>query len=201
MKGFSDEERDRIRQDLFETGRTLFARYGLDKTTIAELTDPVGIANSTFYQFFDSKEHLYFEIMEAEGQRVAHRIVENSLEVEDDTRDAIASFLSLLLEEIETNELFHRIVVDDDFGRVLRHIDHDRLEQSQAESLMFVLPYIEQWQAAGDVRGDDPVLVGYVMGLVKLITMWEAEIGEERYDAVRDLLIETVADGLTCTDE
>jgi len=80
MRGFSDEERARIRRGLLETGREQFARYGLKKTTIADLTDPVGIANSTFYRFFDSKEALYAEILQSLEEEIAESIVRDSLE-------------------------------------------------------------------------------------------------------------------------
>ncbi len=66
MRGF-DDERERIRDSLRETGRDPFARYGLDKTTIADLTDPADIANGTFYRFYDSKEGLCFEVLCEEG--------------------------------------------------------------------------------------------------------------------------------------
>jgi AcrR family transcriptional regulator len=75
MKGFSDEERDRIRETLMDDGRDLFERYGLQKTTIADLTDAAGIADSTFYRFFDSKEELYFEILQREGHELADTLV------------------------------------------------------------------------------------------------------------------------------
>jgi AcrR family transcriptional regulator len=76
MKGFSDERRTHIRRELLEEGRKLFTRYGLRKTTMADLTGPVDIAPSTFYQFFDSKEELYIKILEREGERFYERAVE-----------------------------------------------------------------------------------------------------------------------------
>ncbi|WP_128477558.1 TetR/AcrR family transcriptional regulator [Halorussus pelagicus] len=66
MRGFDADERGRIRDSLRETGRDLFARRGLDGTTIADLTDPAGVANGTFYRFYDSKAELYDEILREE---------------------------------------------------------------------------------------------------------------------------------------
>jgi AcrR family transcriptional regulator len=105
MRGFSDEERERIREDLRESGRELFARYGLGKTTVAEITEPVGIGTSTFYQFHDSKGDLYRAILEDEQEAIAKRIMSRSFEGTDDPGAAITGFLRASFEEIETNPL------------------------------------------------------------------------------------------------
>jgi len=70
MKGFDDSERDRIREGLIDAGREQFSTFGIGRTRISDLTDEVGIATSTFYQFFDSKEVLYLEILQREQRRV-----------------------------------------------------------------------------------------------------------------------------------
>lgn len=62
MTAFDDHDRKRIREALIETGRERFARYGLRKTTIADLTEPAGITTGTFYRFFDSKEELFWTV-------------------------------------------------------------------------------------------------------------------------------------------
>ena len=60
---FSAEERARITERLLETGRRLFTTQGLRKTSLDDLVAPAGIAKSSFYAFFDSKEALYLELM------------------------------------------------------------------------------------------------------------------------------------------
>ncbi|MGA9401088.1 TetR/AcrR family transcriptional regulator [Haladaptatus sp.] len=204
MKGFSDAERDRIREQLLETGGELFAQYGLQKTTIADLTDPVGIANGTFYQFFDSKERLYLDVAELEGQVVADEIVANSFEVEDDPESAIRRFMTLLVEEMEENPLFMQLVAGDELDRVIRAIDEfseEEMESLRGESFAHMLPYIETWQSEGRLREGDPFVIGGMFGMVEYLTMYREQIGEEYYPAMRDMLIETIAAGLTCTTD
>ena len=199
MKGFSDSERDRIREDLIDTGTELFARYGLKKTTIADLTDPVGIANGTFYQFFDSKERLYLDVVEREGQTVADEIVADSFAVEDDPEPAIRRFMTLLAEEMEDNPLFVELVAGDEWEKVMRAVDdfsEEEMESLQAASLAHILPYIETWQAEGRIREGDPFAIGGMMGMVKYLTVYRDQLGEY-YPVMRDMLIETIAAGLT----
>jgi AcrR family transcriptional regulator len=206
MAGFDDAERERIRRTLRETGRDLFARYGLEKTTIGDLTDPAGIANGTFYRFYDSKEQLYFEILREEGERLAAEILAESFERVGDEGDldaeaAIVAFLTLLCEEIETNPLVRRLVADDDRSRLMAQFSDEELEAERAESLSYVVPYVERWQAEGRLREGDPEVVAAAMGVVKFVAYRKDDFGDDEfYRAVRDVLIEAVAAGLTRTE-
>lgn len=195
MRGFSDEERDRIRDGLKESGRDLFAQYGLGKTTIAEITDPVGIGTSTFYQFFDSKDDLYRAILEDEEQAIAERIMARSFEGEDDPRAAIEGFLRASFEEIETNPLVQRILLEDELDRLEGQYSEAERRAEREEELSFIRPYVEQWQAEGRIREGDPDAIAGAIRAVVFLTLHQDDIGNH-YEAVRDLLIEVVADGL-----
>ncbi|UPV99048.1 TetR/AcrR family transcriptional regulator [Halorussus gelatinilyticus] len=212
MRGFDADERERIRRRLRETGRDLFARYGLDKTTIADLTDPADIANGTFYRFYDSKEELYFEILREEGERLAADILAESFERvgagegDGESRDedalspeeGIVAFLTLLCEEIETNSLVRRLIVDDDLSRLMAQFSDDELREEQAQSLSYVVPYVERWQAEGHLREGDPEVLAAAMGVVKFVAYHKDDFHDEAfYRAVRNALIEVVAAGLT----
>ncbi|ODR82102.1 transcription regulation protein [Haladaptatus sp. W1] len=183
-----------------ETGTELFARYGVKKTTISDLTDPVGIANGTFYRFFDSKEALYFEILQREGHETADDIIANSFETEDDPERAIRRFMTLLADEMEENPLFERLVAGDEWETVLRTMDgisKEEYESMRAASFAHLLPYVEAWQAEGSVRDGDPTAIVGVMGSVKFLTAYREQLGEEYYPVMRDTFVETVAAGLT----
>ena len=197
---FTDTERERIRERLRETGRDLFARYGLAKTTIADLTDPAGVADSTFYAFYDSKEALYLELLEEQGEAVADRIVGASFERYDDPERAIAAFLRAICEEIETNPLVRRLVVEEELDRFREGLTDAEREADRQQSIGYFLPYVEAWYEAGEVRGPDPETVAHAIRAVTFLTLHEEDVGEERYPAVRDLLIESVAAGLTRTE-
>lgn len=195
MRGFSDEERERIREDLRESGRELFARYGLGKTTVAEITEPVGIGTSTFYQFYDSKGDLYRAILEDEEEAIAKRIMSRSFEGTDDPGAAIAGFLRASFEEIETNPLVQRILAEDELDRLEAQYSQAKQRAEREEELSFIRPYVEQWQEEGRVREGDPDAVAGATRAVTLLTLHQDDIGEN-YETVRDLLIEVVADGL-----
>jgi len=195
--GFSDRERERIREDLVAEGRELFGRYGLSKTTIADLTEPVGIAPSTFYQFFGSKEELYLEILDREGERLLPELLA-PLEAEDDPESAIVGFLTGLMDEIETNPLLHQLVMDtDELDRLRAQHTEAELREEREQSLAYFLPYVEAWYEAGEVEGPSPEVVASAIRSVSFLTLHQEDIGHERYRETRDLVIRAVAKGLT----
>lgn len=197
MGGFSDAERERIRERLLAEGRELFARYGLQKTTIADLTDAVDIANGTFYQFYDSKMDLYVEILDREGERILPEILA-PLEEHDDPETAIVAFLTGLMDEIETNPLIERLLVDpEEMNRLREYHTEAELEADRRESLSYFLPYVESWYEAGEVHGPSPELIANAIRAVSFLTLHRRDIGEEQYRETRDLVIRAVARGLT----
>ncbi|MCY8267901.1 TetR/AcrR family transcriptional regulator, partial [Bacillus haynesii] len=74
MPKFTEKEKEAIRSALVQSGRELFAKLGLKKTSVGELTASAGIAQGSFYTFFDSKEELYFEILQQEEQKIRSQL-------------------------------------------------------------------------------------------------------------------------------
>ncbi|GAA5065339.1 TetR/AcrR family transcriptional regulator [Haladaptatus pallidirubidus] len=197
MPRFTDAKRERVRETLHETGRELFGRYGLRKTTLQELTEPAEIATGTFYHFYDSKEELYIEILKEYSREFAPRLLGNSFEEHDDPEDAIAAFLKLLTNEFESNSLIHQVIVEDEFDRIKAQYAEQKREAEREHDVAYLLPYIEQWYDDERVSGPDPEIIARAIESVAYITLHEDDIGEDHYPAVRDTLIAAVADGLT----
>ena len=61
---FTDEQNEQIRNDLIRTARHCGITIGMRKTSVEQLTEAVGISKGSFYKFFDSKELLFFAVLE-----------------------------------------------------------------------------------------------------------------------------------------
>lgn len=61
--GFSDKEREEIRQKLLDSGYELSTDIGLKKMTVAIIAGSAGIAVGTFYNFYASKEEFVIAII------------------------------------------------------------------------------------------------------------------------------------------
>jgi len=201
MRGFSDEERKRIRRDLLEAGRRLFAKHGLKKTTIEDLTDDVDIGTSTFYRFYNSKEDLYIAVLKDTGEDVYRRMEKKGFTEIDDPQEAVEGFLRFVVNEVERNPLARQITVDPETRRKLQ--DHmssqERAVKNEADRRLIRLitdPFVEE----GRLHGEDPDVVAEAVAAIPYLTLHRDEIGVENYREVMDFVIETFARGLVDDD-
>ncbi|WP_128905341.1 TetR/AcrR family transcriptional regulator [Halorubrum amylolyticum] len=201
MSRFTDRDRERIRTRLIEAGRELFEQFGFDRTRIRDVTEAVGIGTSTFYQFFDSKEALYVEVLLAERAELDERI-EAAVGAVDTPREEVRAFLSTLFAEVRTNPLISTLIVDGE----LRELQ-DRIAAVEDDGKPIAphahdsdLPYASRWAETESFRYDDPQLInGLFVALVFTARARNAPIGADSDAAaerVEDALIETIVDGL-----
>lgn len=198
VRGFSDDERAAIREALVETGRELLDQYGPKKTTVADLTDEVGIAKGTFYQFFDSKGALYLTIFAQECEEFVEQ-VRRDLTDESDAEAGLQRLLSLYVEWVETSPLMQRLVVRDDPDRLVSDIPTERLKDHRDAAFAELTPVVERWQREDSMRDVDLAVFYGTMGVVGLVALHREGFEEYReglYEAVRDLLINALVRGL-----
>lgn len=202
MPTFTDEKRERVHEALRDAGSEFFGRYGIRKTTVSELTEVAGIGKGTFYQFYDSKEELYMDIILDYLDEYIPRLLNNSFEAYDDPEKAIEAYLEESMDEFETNPLLRQIFLEDEAGRLLEQYSENELIEGRRRSIEFFLPYIEQWHDECEVTGSDPETIAHALRLVTRLAFYKEHVGQERYPAVRDTVISAVAAGITDgTDE
>lgn len=62
-RGFTEQEREKIRNRLMEACKQSWTRYGYRKTGVDELCRQAGISKGAFYLFFESKEALFCDVL------------------------------------------------------------------------------------------------------------------------------------------
>ncbi len=60
---FSEEQKQKLQQQLLENGFELLKKMGYKRMTIDQLTKTCGIAKGTFYHFFKNKEEFAYQLM------------------------------------------------------------------------------------------------------------------------------------------
>ncbi|WP_306054674.1 TetR/AcrR family transcriptional regulator [Natronococcus wangiae] len=201
MHGFSDEERERIRKELVEVGREKILAYGLKKTNVEDITEPVGIAKSSFYLFFDSKAELYLEIMRREVDELTESL-ENELDGIDDPREGFERLCWCYKAFVENNPLVQQLFRDDSYRMFRDNVSPERLAEIEREGVAEVVPYVEFFQERSDglLAECDPVTVLGVLGTIELLALHREdyeEYDDEYYERVQELLITTLTRGLT----
>ncbi|RRJ30079.1 TetR/AcrR family transcriptional regulator [Halocatena pleomorpha] len=209
MAGFTDEERERIREQLIEIGHELLLQYGPKKTTVADITEPTRIAKPTFYQFFDSKSDLYLVILQRELEEYMTNVRSELLEV-DNPQEGLERFFRCYAEFGEENPFIQQTIIKGNYQDILRNVSQDQLAELQRQELAEFVPIIEdlQKQSEGPISEMEPLTVlGIMGGSVGLLILHKDEyeryereldgIKHGYYEHVRNALIETLAKGLT----
>ena len=209
MRGFSDEERDRIRNRLIENGRELLLLYGPKKTTVEDITDTVGIAKPTFYQFFDAKSDLYLVILQRELEEYMQN-VRSELTSVDDPREGLERLFWCYIEFGEENPFIQQTIIQGNYQDIIGSGSFDQLEELQRKEMAEFSAIIENLQerSAGPMSEMDPVtimgLMGASVGLLLLhkdeYQRYEGELeGVEAgyYKRIQSELVSTLARGLT----
>ena len=61
---FTDYETEQLRKALLKETRRCAVTLGMKKTSVDQLTKAIGIAKGSFYKFYESKEMLFFAVLE-----------------------------------------------------------------------------------------------------------------------------------------
>jgi AcrR family transcriptional regulator len=182
---------------MLRAARDLFARKGLKKTSLEDITSAAGIAKSTFYVFFESKEALFLEVLAEDGPAVTAKM-QSELDDAANARDGIARLLRAIVRELETNALTRRLLTHPDELQLLAdYATPEQLAASSDNGLALLVPYLQAGQRNGEVIRGDPVLFARIIGAVTLLTLHRDKIGADQYDAVLNTLIDLLAKAMT----
>ncbi|HAM03147.1 MAG TPA: TetR/AcrR family transcriptional regulator [Acidimicrobiaceae bacterium] len=72
----SEEEKEGRRAEILAAAKKVFARKGYHATTVAEIAKTAKLSYGSIYWYFDSKDALFHELMESEGQALRRHVTE-----------------------------------------------------------------------------------------------------------------------------
>lgn len=162
---------EQTRRRLLEAAEEVFGELGFRRASIAEIVRRAGVAQGTFYLYFDSKE----EIFRALVRHMSHELrkfiamavagLQDRLEIE---REGYRAFFRFVLQ----HRFLYRIVLESQFvdEEVYREY-YRRLAEGYARGLARAME-------AGQIRRMDPETLAYcLMGVAHLLGMrwvlWE----------------------------
>lgn len=197
-KAFSDAERDRMRAHLMAEARALFVSGGLGAVSLSRITRAAGVAKTSFYAFFPSKEALILDLLADEAPGVSARVMAPLDDPVLTAPEALSRFLEALLSEYATNPFLARLVSDPAaMEAIAARVRPEDLARKADWMERPLRRFFEARIAAGEL---DPVPVGTLLDLVRsvgLLAVHRQRFGtEERFSAMSRALIACVARGL-----
>jgi AcrR family transcriptional regulator len=72
--GLRERKKEQTRQSIAETAWRLFAERGYDRVSVAEIARAAGVAEATVFNYFPTKEDLFYSRLEAFGDQLVEAI-------------------------------------------------------------------------------------------------------------------------------
>lgn len=147
----NSQSRDHRKQRLVDSAKEAFASNGYHETSVSEIVRQAGIARSTFYQYFDSKQHLFESILDSLLQDLHDAIRPVSL--------AIGAPAPLVQIQDNLTRVFDLVLEEKDLTRIL-------MQHSGALDLTMVRQLEDFYsQAAGMIQRS--LNLGIAMNLIR----------------------------------
>ncbi len=195
-KAFSDKQRERINNELMVKGKKLFSKYGLKKTSIADITKAVGISQGAFYSFYPSKETLFYAVIKLEENRIRQKILE---EVDFETsgiKEHLKKFMFCILDIIEKNTLIQQLLSTNEMETIMENIPEEAEELHIQSDIQFMNEIIKKWQKDEILITENPEVIVGLFRTLFLLPFSKKVIGESNYKRTIEILVDFIAEGL-----
>ena len=193
---FTTEEKEVIRKKLHKVAKECLQRYGVKKTTVDQMAAMVDISKGSFYNFYSSKEMLFFAVLEEYQIDVMDRLTEQlDMEAKIDTnrlvqllydfyQDFRYSFMYTIFKNHEMELLIRRLpkeVVTN------HHLIDDRMVKKIVSRI--------------NIRENISVeIVSALFRTIAMTILHIEEIGEEQFDTILKLVIQGIVEQITKED-
>ncbi|WP_028596183.1 TetR/AcrR family transcriptional regulator [Paenibacillus assamensis] len=195
MPKFNDHQRQAIGEQFIDHARHLFTQFGLKKTSIADITTAVGVAQGTFYLFYRSKEELFLDILLLE-ERSVHASLSSFLNQSKMNRSQFRQFLLHSISLVENNPLLKWLYDADTMSAVIRKLSPEKQAELFQQDKDTMKSWIERGQAEGWITAREPDHIVSLMQALVLVALQKQQIGEDRYAATLELLCDCIAQGI-----
>lgn len=193
---FTSEEKEVIRKKLHKVAKECLQRYGVKKTTVDQMAAMVDISKGSFYNFYSSKEMLFFKVLEEYQIDVMNRLTEQlGMETKIDTnrlvqllydfyQDFRYSFMYTIFKNHEMELLLRKLPKE---AITNHHLIDDRMVKKIVSRI--------------DIRENVSVeIVSALFRTIAMTILHIEEIGEEQFDTTLKLVIQGVVEQITKED-
>jgi AcrR family transcriptional regulator len=153
----------RTRQKLLDTAESVFADVGYHDASIVKITEAAGVAQGTFYLYFESKKQVFDELVRDLNRRVRHAMKEASSQGGTRLEAEVLGFAAYFRFTAEHKALY-RIIRQAEFvsPEMLRY-HYERLSEGYVQAL-------REARDSGEVGDIDPKVTAWaLMGMGELI--------------------------------
>ena len=152
-KAFSEEEKEKIKENIINTAIELFHNNGLKSLSISELTKRVGIAQGSFYNFWKDKDSLIIDLAAYRSDQKLKALEEKfSNSIKDPTgflTEVIYKYSLDLMQKIKTQPVYEEAF------KILKTKKSDEMNQIEKLYGEFLKKLVIYWKENSVVKTAD----------------------------------------------
>ncbi len=164
---------DSKRELILESARSLFSKYGIQKTTMSQIADDINVSQPSLYYYFPDKNSLVFAVIEkmsTEYFEILEHKLKNVTVIDDAFYLIVSSRLEYLRDHFMIHMHLHDFMRDGGQLKQLCERSSDRYMQRETDILAGV---IEQAAQRGELAAIDSREISEMyLSVITGISMW-----------------------------
>ncbi len=193
---FTDEEKGVIRNKLHKVAKECLQRYGIRKTTVDQMAAMADISKGSFYNFYSSKEMLFFTVLEEYQIDTMNRLTEQLTQASQIGTEQFARLLYDFYQDFRYSFVY-TVFKNHEMELLIRKLpkevitNHRLIDDRMAEKVV------------SRINIKETISVEIVSALFRTIAMsilHIEEIGEKQFDTILKLIIQGIVEQITKED-
>lgn len=193
---FTSEEKEVIRKKLHKVAKECLQRYGVKKTTVDQMAAMTDISKGSFYNFYSSKEMLFFAVLEEYQIDVMNRLTEQlGMETKIDT-NRLVQLLYDFYQDFRYSFMY-TIFKNHEMELLIRKLPKEVITNHHLIDDRMVKKIVSRINIRENVSVE---IVSALFRTIAMTILHIEEIGEEQFDTTLRLVIQGVVEQITKED-
>ena len=193
---FTAEEKEVIKRKLHKVAKECLQRYGVKKTTVDQMAAMVDISKGSFYNFYSSKEMLFFAVLEEYQIDVMNRLTEQlDMEAKIDTNRLV----ELLYDFYQgfRYSFMYTIFKNNEMELLIRKLPKEAITNHHLIDDRMVKKIVSRINIKENVSVE---IVSALFRTIAMTILHIEEIGEEQFDIALKFVIQGIVEQITKED-
>ncbi|QOW61031.1 TetR/AcrR family transcriptional regulator [Treponema pedis] len=185
---FTDEEKEAIRKKLHKVAKDCLKRYGVRKTTVDQMVEMADISKGSFYNFYASKEMLFFSVLEEYQIDIMNHLTEQLGQENQINADQFVRLLYDFYQDFRYSFVY-TIFKNHEMELLIRKLPkeviktHHLLDDRMVEKIVSKINIRETLSAE---------IISALFRTIAMSILHIEEIGEKQFDTILKLLIQGI---------
>lgn len=193
---FTAEEKEVIRKKLHKVAKECLQRYGVKKTTVDQMAALADISKGSFYNFYPSKEMLFFAVLEEYQIDVMNRPTEQlDMEAKIDT-NRLVELLYDFYQDFRYSFMY-TIFKNHEMELLIRKLPKEVITNHHLIDDRMVKKIVSRINIRENVSVE---IVSALFRTIAMTILHIEEIGEKQFDTTLKLVIQGIVEQITKED-